>query len=84
MSQHIAETSINQWGNGLALRLNQRIAKAAGLSEGSHVRLTAEPGRIIIEATEQRTSLAEMLDAFDPLRHGQEAMAFDPAGSEVI
>lgn len=83
MSQHIAETSINQWGNGLALRLNQRIARAAGLSEGSLVRLIAEPGRIVVEAAEQRPSLEDMLDAFDPDRHGQEAMPFHPLGSEV-
>ena len=73
---------ISTWGNGLALRLTKPTAKAAGVAEGTAVRVVAKPGRIVIEAVMAPT-LAEMLAAFDPKRHGGEAMAFAPVGVEA-
>jgi antitoxin MazE len=74
---------ISTWGNGLALRLTKPMTKAAGVSEGTKVRVTVKPGRIVIEAVKE-PSLDEMLAAFNPSRHGGEAMAFAPVGAEVI
>ncbi|MDM0111412.1 hypothetical protein QTI66_04580 [Variovorax sp. J22R133] len=74
---------ISVWGNGLALRLTKPMAKAAGVAEGTAVRVIAKPGRIVIE-TETEPTLEDMLAAFDPKRHGGEAMAFAPVGAEVI
>jgi antitoxin MazE len=76
-------SQISTWGNGLALRLTKPMAKAAGVSEGTAVRVTVKPGRIVIEA-EKEPSLDEMLAAFNPSRHGGEVMAFTPVGAEVI
>lgn len=76
-------SQISTWGNGLALRLTKPMAKAAGVSEGTAVRVTVKPGRIVIEA-EKEPSLDEMLAAFNPSRHGGEVMAFAPVGAEVI
>lgn len=85
MSAHIVDTSINQWGNGLAVRLNKAVAKTAGVAEGTPVRIVAEPGRITIEITEKMKSLDEMLKAFRPELHGGELMATDgPVGEEII
>jgi antitoxin MazE len=78
------ETSINTWGNGLALRLSKLIAKTAGMSDGTQVRITAQPGKIIVEAMDRKPTLGEMLAAFDKERHGGEVMALAPVGKEVL
>ena len=78
------ETSIHKWGNGLAVRINKSVAKAAGVAEGSQVRISAQAGRIVIEKSARRPSLEEMLAGFDPQRHGGEVMAFKPVGVEVV
>ena len=79
---HTSETTVNQWGNGLAVRLTKAVAKTAGVEEGTPVRIIAEPGRIIVEAATKERSLEEMLAAFDPKRHGGEVMAWAPRGKE--
>ena len=76
-------STISTWGNGLALRLTKPMAKAAGVTDGTPVRIVAKPGRIVIEADTEPT-LDDMLAAFDPKRHGGEAMAFAPVGVEVL
>ena len=75
-------SQISVWGNGLALRLTKPMAKAAGVSEGTRVRIVVKPGRIVIEADTEPT-LDAMLAAFDPKRHRGEVMAFAPLGVEI-
>ncbi len=84
MAHPAVEARVNQWGNGLAVRLNKSVAKAAGVAEGTAVRITAQPGRIIVETVTKEPTLQEMLAAFDPMRHGGEATAFLPLGAEVL
>lgn len=84
MKQQASNAAINQWGNSLAVRLNKSIVKAAGMTEGTHVRIIAQRGRIIVETVEHEPSLDEMLAAFDPKRHRGEIMNFAPVGNEVI
>ncbi len=76
-------TQISAWGNGLALRLTKPMAKAAGVAEGSPVRVTVKPGRIVIE-TETEPSLEQMLAAFNPKKHGGEEMADAAVGVEAF
>ncbi len=79
-------TSISQisaWGNGLALRLTKPMAKTAGVTEGTPVRVTIKPGRIVIES-ETEPTLEQMLAAFNPARHGGEVMADAPRGVEAF
>lgn len=80
---NIAVSQISAWGNGLALRLTKPMAKAAGVADGSPVRVTVKPGRIVIE-TEVDPTLEQMLAAFDPKKHGGEAMADAPVGREAF
>lgn len=84
MAEQAIETSINTWGNGLALRLNKLIAKTAGIADGTQVRVIAQPGKIIVETIERKPTLDEMLAAFDKDRHGGEVMAFAPVGKEAL
>ena len=78
-----ASTHISAWGNGLALRLTKPMARTAGVSEGSPVRVTVEPGRIVIE-TEPEPTLEQMLAAFDLSRHGGETTADSARGEEAF
>ena len=74
---------IGAWGDGLALRITKPMAKAVGLAEGSVVRVTIKPGRIVIE-TELDPPLKQMLAAFDSRKHGGEVMADRPVGKEAF
>lgn len=74
---------ISAWGNGLALRITKPMAKTAGVAEGSPVRVTVQPGRIVIE-TEAEPTLDQMLASFDPLKHGGEVMACRAVGVEAF
>ena len=76
-------SQISTWGNGLALRLTKPMAKTAGVAEGSAVRVTVKPGRIVVE-TETDPTLDQMLAAFDPKKHGGEAMAGGAVGVEAF
>lgn len=78
-----AVSHISTWGNGLALRLTKPMAKAAGVAEGSPVRVTVEPGRIVIE-TEIEPTLEQLLAAFDATKHGGEAMSGRAVGREAF
>lgn len=84
MAEVIERTKINQWGNGLALRLNSDVAKALGVEQGTPVSLVVDAGRLVVEKVQRRRTLEEMLAAYDPKRHGGEAMAFEPVGREVL
>jgi len=75
---------IKPWGNGLGVRLTKPVAEAAGVTANAEVSIKAEPGRIVVEIKQKRRSLQELLAAFDPRRHGGEAMAFKPVGKEVL
>jgi antitoxin MazE len=75
---------VKPWGNGLGVRLTKPVAEAAGVTANAEVSITAQPGRIIVQIKQKRRSLGELLAAFDPVRHGGEALAFKPAGKEVL
>lgn len=74
---------ISTWGNGLALRITKPMSKAAGVADGSPVRVTVEPGRIVIE-TATRPTLDQMLAGFDPKKHGGEVMTGGAVGVEAF
>ena len=47
-------TRLEKWGNGLALRISQPQAKAAGLEEHSPVEITLRDGTLIVRAPGER------------------------------
>ena len=75
---------VRPWGNGLAVRFAKAVVATSGMTVDSPVKIIAQPGRIIIEAQNTGLSLDQMLDKFDPLRHGGEVMAYKPVGVEVL
>ncbi|UOA06954.1 AbrB/MazE/SpoVT family DNA-binding domain-containing protein [Methylobacter sp. S3L5C] len=67
---------IKQWGNNLGVRLPVAIAREAHLKAHQSVRLTVAEGQIIITPIINKPlTLEQRLAAFDPKRHGGEAMA---------
>lgn len=79
-------TTVSQfsaWGNGLALRITKPMAKAAGVTDGTPVRVIVKSGSILIESLTEPT-LEQMLAAFAPKKHGGEVMADAPVGVEAF
>ncbi len=79
----ITVSQISKWGNGLALRLTMPMAKLAGVTDGTRVRVIVKPGRIVIESQTEPT-LEQMLAAFDPKKHRAEFMADGSVGLEAF
>lgn len=84
MKHQLVQGTVNQWGNGLAVRLTKGIAETAGVENGTQLRIVAEPGRIIFERVEIEPTLEDLLSRFDRKKHGVEVMAFEPIGKEII
>ena len=76
-------SQISAWGNGLALRITKPMANAAGVTDGTPVRVIVKLGKIVIES-ETEPTLEQMLAAFDPKRHGGEVIADAPVGVEAF
>ncbi|MFN0071019.1 MAG: AbrB/MazE/SpoVT family DNA-binding domain-containing protein [Chloroflexota bacterium] len=75
---------IKRWGNNLGVRLPAAVAREAGLHVDQRVRVSVEGGQVVITpVSDSRPSLEERLAAFDPERHGGEAMwTTDSLGAE--
>lgn len=75
---------IKQWGNNLGVRLPLAVAREAHLKVHQSVRLTVVDGQIIITPIDDKSlTLEQRLAAFDPQRHGGEAMiTVDHLGAE--
>jgi antitoxin MazE len=56
--------TIAKWGNSLAIRIPQNLAKEINLTEGSEVQLVLIDGKLTIEPiTRRRYSLEELIEA---------------------
>ena len=59
--------TIAKWGNSLAVRIPQHLAKEINLAEGSEVKLVLIDGKLTIEPiTRRRYSLEELIEAMTP------------------
>lgn len=80
-----AEQTIQEWGNGLAVRITAPIAKAARFTVGSPIRVEVVAEGVLLRAAgEPKLSLAQKLKTFDPAVHGGEAMPSGRVGAEVF
>lgn len=78
-----AEQTIQEWGNGLAVRLTAPVARAARLVRGMPIVVEVVEGGVFLRVHgEPKLSLAQKLKAFDPTQHGGEAMAAGRVGAE--
>ena len=66
---------IKQWGNNLGVRLPAAIAREAHLHAHQRVLIAVVDGQVIISPMrDEPLTLEQRLSAFDPERHGGEAM----------
>ncbi len=80
-----AQQTVQEWGNGLAVRITAPVAKAARFARGSPVIVEVVEGGVMVRrAGKPKLTLKQKLKAFDPKIHGGEAMASGRAGAEVF
>jgi antitoxin MazE len=80
-----AALTVQQWGNSLAVRIPAAVARSARFKLGQPVVVSAEDSNVVIRSVgAPRLTLAQKLAAFDPIKHGGEAMPTNAVGHEVI
>ncbi|WP_066384397.1 MULTISPECIES: AbrB/MazE/SpoVT family DNA-binding domain-containing protein [unclassified Anabaena] len=65
--------TVAKWGNSLAIRIPQHLAKEIHLTEGVEVEIAVIDGSLVIKPkTRKRYSLNELIDAITPENvHGE-------------
>ena len=80
-----ATLTLQQWGNSLAVRIPAAVARSARFKVGQPVEVSAQDYNVLVKPVgEPKLTLAQKLAAFDPVRHGGEAMATGRVGKEVF
>ena len=80
-----AEQTVQEWGNGLGVRITAPIAKAAHVARGTPIKVEVVEGGFFVRVSgKPKLSLAQKLKQFDPQVHGGEAMPSDLLGKEVF
>ncbi|MFO8071028.1 MAG: AbrB/MazE/SpoVT family DNA-binding domain-containing protein [Polyangia bacterium] len=63
IQEALMESSINKWGNSLAVRIPRPFAEDLGIREGSAVEIGLENGEIVIRPVQrERLCLEDLLD----------------------
>ncbi|MFB2916866.1 MULTISPECIES: AbrB/MazE/SpoVT family DNA-binding domain-containing protein [Aerosakkonema] len=77
--------TIAKWGNSLAVRIPQHLAKEINLTEGSQVEFVLIDGKLTIEpVTRRRYSLEELIEAIAPENLHNEIDSGIAVGNEVL
>jgi antitoxin MazE len=80
-----AEQTVQEWGNGLGVRITAPIARAAHLARGTPVKVEVVDGGFFVRVSgKPKLSLAQKLKQFDPQVHGGEVMSGGLVGKEVL
>ena len=81
----VADQKVQEWGNGLAVRLTSKVAAAAHISLGQPLKVEVVEGGVFLRTIgKPKLSLAQKLSKFDPAIHGGEVMASGRIGAEVF
>jgi antitoxin MazE len=77
------ETTVSKWGNSLAIRIPQAIAKQASLNEGDYVALALDnDGAIVLRPTRRKYELSELVSRITPKNRHRETDWGKPRGEE--
>ena len=77
------ETTVSKWGNSLAIRIPQAIAKQASLNEGDYVALALDnDGAIVLRPTRRKYALSELVSRITPKNRHRETDWGKPRGQE--
>jgi antitoxin MazE len=78
------QTTIQKWGNSLAVRIPKAFVKEAHVAYGTRVDLTVDDGKIVIDPhTESEYKLEELLRGVTRRNLHAEVQTGDAAGREV-
>ena len=75
-------TSIQRWGNSLAVRIPKPFAAQAGLAEDTDVEIVVEGGRIVISPAKREWKLEKLLARISPSNRHREIRWGQPKGRE--
>lgn len=79
------EQTVQEWGNGLGVRITSPVAKAAHFSQGVPISVEVVKNGVLLRIVgKPKLSLSQKLKAFDPEQHGGEVMASKAIGKEII
>ena len=77
------ETTVSKWGNSLAIRIPQALAKEASITEGDCVALADDSdGSIVLRPTRRRYELSELVSQITPKNRHRETAWGIPRGKE--
>ncbi len=77
------ETTVSKWGNSLAVRIPQAIAKEARLSEGDCLALNLDPdGSIVLRAAQRKYELSDLVSRITAKNRHRETDWGPPQGGE--
>jgi antitoxin MazE len=77
------ETMVSKWGNSLALRIPQRLAKQVRISEGDLFDLALQrDGSIVLRTARPRYSLSELVSKITPKNRHSETNWGSAVGKE--
>jgi antitoxin MazE len=78
------DTHVAKWGNSLAIRIPQVIAKEARLAEGDRLALSlTRDGSIVLRSSRRRYQLQELVSRITPRNRQAETEWGSPAGREL-
>jgi len=81
----VIDQTIQEWGNGLGMRITAPLAKAAHIARGTPIKIeVVADGFFVRVAGKPKLTLAQKLKAFDPDLHGGEAMVCGRIGAEAF
>ena len=79
------DQTVQEWGNGLAVRITAPVAKAARFTRGLPIKVEVVDGGVFLRTVgKPKLTLAQKLKAFDPTVHGGEVMSTGRVGAEVF
>ena len=59
-------TTVQKWGNSLAVRLPKRIAEDTEVSEGISMEIRTENGKIILSPVKKEQTLEQLIELITP------------------
>jgi Growth regulator len=77
------KATVQKWGNSLAIRIPRNISKDTKVSEGSHINIMVENGKIILSPSKKEYSLKELLKNVTNENIHSEISTGDNIGGEI-
>ena len=77
------KTRVQKWGNSLAVRIPKHFIREAGLANYATVEMKVEEGKLVIQRTEDPTTLEELLAKVTPENLHNAVDTGEAAGNEV-